>query len=210
MGECRNKDREELIIRPRTDKRRGGPKKFVMCSKWDPRQPNVHSGMEMLEGILYENRENERCFPKGSLISGCRRQKNLGEIVAPSKPVRVARAQVQDGCFPCNAPRACNLHQSGALQRVNFVCRYDGVRHFNRKTIECTTPNVTYYNLCPCRNASDYVGSTKNMKPRWSKHRYDIRNSNWTACGLTRHFGQYHTGDLETAISSLRVVLLDC
>ena len=29
-------------------------------------------------------------------------------------------------------------------------------------------------------------------------------------CGLTRHFGQYHTGDLEAAISALQVVLLDC
>jgi hypothetical protein len=77
--------------------------------------------MKMLEGILYENRDNEKCFPRGSLISGFRRQKNLGEIVAPSKPVREARAQVQGGCFPCNAPRACNLHQSGALQRVNSV-----------------------------------------------------------------------------------------
>ena len=37
----------------------------------------------------------------------------------------------------------------------------------------------------------------------------DIRNGNWTACGLTRHFGEKHQGDLEEAMSSLRVVLLD-
>ena len=48
------------------------------------------------------------------------------------------------------------------------------------------------------------------MKSRWSKHKYDIRNSNWTVCGLTRHFGQYHAGDLEAANSALQVVLLDC
>ena len=203
-------DREEMIKRPRKDKRRGGPKKFVMCSKWDPRQPNVHKGMKMLENMLYENRENEKCFPRGSIISGFRRQKNLGEIVAPSKPVRVARLPVQGGCFPCDAPRACTLHQSGALQRVNsVVSRYDGVRHFIRKRINCNSPNVIYYILCPCRNPADYVGSTKNMKSRWSKHKYELKNSNLTACGLTRHFGESHRGDMEAAIAGLQVILLD-
>ena len=47
------------------------------------------------------------------------------------------------------------------------------------------------------------------MKKRWSTHKYDIRNSNWTACGLTRHFGQHHTSNIEEAIAGLKVVLLD-
>jgi hypothetical protein len=33
------------------------------------------------------------------------------------------------------------------------------------------------------------------MKRRWSKYKFDIRNENWTACGLAAHFGQYHRGD---------------
>ena len=116
----------------------------------------------------------------------------------------------QGGCYPCNAPRACILHQSGALQRVSFVVsRYDGGRHSIRKRIDCSTPNVIYYILCPCQNPADYVGSTKSMKSRYSKHKQDIRNSNWTACGLTRHFGQNHRGDLEAAIGALQVVLVD-
>ena len=173
----------------------------MICSKWDPRQPNVHEGVKLLEEILYMNKENENCFPRGSIIAGFRRQKNLGEIIAPSKPVRKARVQVQGGCFPCNAPRACTLHQSGALQRVNFIV--------SRKRIDCSTPNLVYYILCNCNNPSDYVGSTKNMKSRWSRHKGDIRSGNWTACGLTRHFGENHQGDLEEAISALKVVLVD-
>ena len=132
---------------------------------------------------------------------------NLGEIVAPSKPVRLP---VQWGFFSCDAPRACTLHQSRALHRVNYVVsRYDGVIHFIRKRIDCNSPNVIYYIFCPCRNQSDYVGSTKNMKYRWSKHKYDIRNSNWTACGLTRHFGESPRGDMEAAIAGMQVILLD-
>ena len=117
---------------------------------------------------------------------------------------------VQGGCFPCNAPRACTLHQSGALQQVTFVVsRYDGIKHNIRKHLTCKTPNIVYYILCPCINPADYVGSSKNMKPRWSQHKKDIRNSHWTACGLTRHFGQCHRQDLEVHISRLEVTLLD-
>ena len=47
------------------------------------------------------------------------------------------------------------------------------------------------------------------MKSRFSKHKQEIRNGNWTACGLAGHFGQHHRGDLEEAISNLQVTLLD-
>ena len=36
-----------------------------------------------------------------------------------------------------------------------------------------------------------------------------MRNSNWTVCGLSRHFGQHHREDMEVAISALQVVIVD-
>ena len=211
LEDCSKVDRVELIKRPRKNKRvGGGPKKYVLCSKWDPRQPNVREGLKMMEDILYLNKENETVFPRGSLIAGFRRQKNVGEIVAPSKPQRVAVEHEEGGCSPCQAPRSCTLHQSGALQTTNHVIsRYDGQRHNIKKKVDCSTKNVVYYILCSCGHPLDYVGSTKDMKARWSKHKWDIRNENWTACGLTTHFGQYHRGDQEEAISNLKVTLLD-
>ena len=62
--------------------------------------------------------------------------------------------------------------------------------------------------MCVAAGAS-YVGSTTDMKFRWTKHKYDIRNDNWTSCGLARHFGQYHRLDRETHISRLEVTLVD-
>ena len=56
---------------------------------------------------------------------------------------------------------------------------------------------------------ASYVGSTTDMKRRWSKHKHDIRQDNWTACGLARHFGNYHRLDREAHISRLEVTLLD-
>ena len=72
-------------------------------------------------GWGFDNKEIKICFPIGSIITGFRRQRNLGEIVAPSKPKREARAAEQGGCFPFSGSRACALHQSGALQQVKFV-----------------------------------------------------------------------------------------
>ena len=47
------------------------------------------------------------------------------------------------------------------------------------------------------------------FKGRWSLHKSDIRHGRWTACGLTRHFGQHHQGNIEEAIGNLRVTLVD-
>ena len=132
-----------------------------------------------------------------SIIAGLIRQRNLGEIIAPTKPQRVAVERTDGGCFPCDAARSCTLHQSGALQQTNsIISRYDGQKHMIRERVTCSSQNVVYYILCSSGNPSDYVGSTYNMKRRWSKHKSDIRLKNWTACGLSSHFAMYHKGDI--------------
>ena len=129
MEECRGMDRKQLVRRPRKSARPNEAKKIVFVSKWDPRGPNVQQAMTVFKNLLYLDKENEKAFPKGTLMNGFRRQKNIGEIIAPSKPIRVAFQEPAGGrgCFPCNAPRSCILHESGALQSVNSIrSSYDG------------------------------------------------------------------------------------
>ena len=106
------------------------------------------------------------------------------------------------------------LHKSGTLQFVNCIkSRYDGVVHKIYKHLDCTTPNLVYHIKCVCAvggQPSCYVGSTTDMKARWSQHKSDIRHGHWTACGLTKHFGQHHRNDMEASIAKLEVTLLDC
>ena len=75
--------------------------------------------------------------------------------------------------------------------------------------VTCDSSDVVYHIGCPCANSTEYVGSTHDMKVRWSGHKSDMRCGRWTACGLTRHFQQHHQADMEQAISSLQVTLLD-
>ena len=143
-------------------------------------------------------------------MSGFRRQKNLGEIIAPSKPRRQRRQEVQTGCYPCQSPRSCTLHQSGALQVVTRVwSRHFQTWHNLPKRLQCNSPNLVYQISCMCGDQMDYIGSTKDLKGRWTKHKKDIREHRWPACGLTRHMGQFHLNDLEAASSRLQVTILD-
>ena len=138
------------------------------------------------------------------------KRRHICEIIAPALPLRAVREAEERGCFPCAAPRSCILHEAGSLQQTTqVISRYYGSRHNIPRRITCSTRNVIYYILCDCRHPTDYVGSTVDMKRRWSKHKWDIRNEKWTACGLTSHFGQHHMGDRELAISNLKVTLVD-
>ena len=208
MEEVRVKGREELLLNTTRERRRKG-RKFAMVTKYDPRAPNIGKGLKLLEEILHQNPDNIRVFPKGSIVAGFRRGRNLGEIIAPTKPRRVAREVEVGGCVACSS-RSCILHQSGALQVTRSIrSRRDGQEWQLRKRVTCDSSDVVYHIGCPCANATEYVGSTHDMKVRWSGHKSDIRGGRWTACGLTRHFQQFHQADMEHAISCLQVTLLD-
>ena len=115
MNECRQLDRSELIKKPRRSSRSDGTKSLY----------SVQSGIQGDNlRIFYIWTKKINAFPCESLISGIRMQKNVGEIITPSKAVRVARQPPVggSGCLPCNAPRSCVLHQSGALQTVKQIC----------------------------------------------------------------------------------------
>ena len=63
MGDCKKLDRLELI--KSNKKRRQESRKYVLCSKWDPRQPNIKEGLKLLEDVMYLNSENKKAFPQG-------------------------------------------------------------------------------------------------------------------------------------------------
>ena len=67
MAEARGLDREELLARPRRERRRGG-RKQVLVTTWDPRAPNIKEGLRKFEEILYQNPDNLEGFPRGSII----------------------------------------------------------------------------------------------------------------------------------------------
>jgi hypothetical protein len=214
MEEAGGLDRAELLTRPRRERRKG--RKHAMVTRWDPRAPDIQKGLQLFQALLHENPDNRRIFPRGSIIAGFRRGRNLGETIAPTQPARVARPPEEPGCGPCTS-RQCQLHQQGALQEVRSVRnRRDGQEWLIRSRLHCSTRDVVYHIHCPCDadagaglTGTDYVGSTRDMKRRWTKHMSDCRLANWANCGLTRHFERHHQQDIEGAISRLQVTIID-
>ena len=64
MEMAKNMDRNNIIKRNRNNRRRT-QKKYVLCSKWDPRQPNVREGLKLSEEVLYLSEKNKKRISKG-------------------------------------------------------------------------------------------------------------------------------------------------
>ena len=117
LEECRNVDREEFIQRPRKNKNRnGGPKKYVLCPKWDPRAPNVRDGLKLMEEVLYFNKENEKVFPGVLSLLDSEDRRMLGKWLPPPSPKGCQPLQVRRDASPamhqepvyCTRPEPCS------------------------------------------------------------------------------------------------------
>jgi hypothetical protein len=92
--------RNSLRVQEKQESKQWGKEQFVMCPKWDPCAPNVRDGLKLMEEALYFNKENEKVFPRASIIAGFRRQKNVGEMIAPTKPKMLPTVVGEKGCQP--------------------------------------------------------------------------------------------------------------
>ena len=132
-GEAR-RERENLINRPRKDKKKpSGKKTFPFVTEWDPRKPDIREAINQASEILYQDPLNEKLFPRGSIISGFRRAKNLGEIVAPTSPRREppppptppprpcgCQVPAGKGCRPCGH-KTCQIHINLATSETEKI-----------------------------------------------------------------------------------------
>ena len=113
------------MARLRRGRRRGG-RKSVLVTTWHPRAPNIKEGLKLLVERLYQSNENEEAFPRGSVIAGFRRSRNLGEVIAPTRPRRERRVG-EEGAASCATPQGLHtaLHQKQAsliLENMIFSC----------------------------------------------------------------------------------------
>ena len=205
-------NRENLIFRPRRG-RTGGQKKFVLVTEWDPRNPDIAAIIRSNKTTLYRDPLNRRLFPHGSVIAGFRRRRNLGSLVAPTRPRRQPRPPRGDGgCRPCPSNRD-QIH--AWLVTTNRVkSPWDGRIHKIYKVLTCITPNLIYYLVCtdcPGRPGvtPHYTGSSVCVKRRISAHKSDMSRGVGKDCGFCEHWATFHRGQLQD-FSKLRIYFLDC
>ena len=208
-------NRENFIFRRRRNKRKGGKKKHVLVSDWDPRAPNVANILKKHKNTLYRDPINKKLYPEGSVIAGFRRRRNLGEIVAPTNPRRRTRPRPGPGGGgggPCPRSR-CQIHKN--LIATNSVkSPWDRRSRKIYKNIICTDPNIVYYltcdESCPMGPGltAHYTGSSVNFPRRWSQHKRNMELGKGTDCNFCAHWKQYHGPDY-TDLSSVKIYFLD-
>ena len=87
VGQARE-EREDMINRPRRNKKKPGKKVFPLVTTWDPRMPNIGKIIKENLSILHRNPLNKKLFPDNSIFTGFKKRRNLGQIICPTNPRR--------------------------------------------------------------------------------------------------------------------------
>ena len=113
-----------------------------------------------------------KIFPEGSIIPSNRRLRNIGEILKPTIPNRFPQhgPPQEKGFFKCTR---CDLCKHVPQNTKSFRSPWDGRRWQIRTRITCTSDNVVYLIICTLHDNYWYVGSSDNVRRRWTKHKYD-------------------------------------
>ena len=74
--------------------------------------------------------------------------------------------------------------------------------------LTCSTPNVVYLIRCKLHKNACYVGSTKNLKLRWAKHKSDAKLKRVNKCSVAHHVNAIdHPND--TTFSYLQIFAIE-
>ncbi len=136
-----------------------------------------HKKAPNLKQILVDQRYNDR--NKASSNSGATINNNLNKEIAAEK-----------GVFFCN--KKCQMCQNNYLiPGKYFRCTVTKRQYTIKQHLNCNASNVIYLITCnSCQK--QYVGSTMNLKARFTLYKSDIRQSK-KSCTCIQHFGKVHT-----------------
>ena len=130
--------------------------------------------------LLKSSPELQEIFPSKSVFPAYRRNKNLKELLAPSRFFNRNEDQnqpVAEGCFKCDEKR-CDLSQHYLIQYTKFQSFATNRIYWIHQQLYCSSKNVMYLASCTlCRK--QYVGSTSTeIKERFRNHKSSIEINN--------------------------------
>ena len=89
----------------------------------------------------------------------------------------------ENGFFKCEK---CDLCKHIPTNTKYFKSPWDGRKWYINKHITCLSKNTIYLSVCTLHEDCWYIGSTDNIRRRWSKHKSDWKNGKRT-CTLAAH-----------------------
>ena len=156
--------------------------KHALITNFNTKTPNFQKFINNNIHILHSDPEMVKKFPPGSIKTIYRRNRNLKEILSPSRfpKIKLKETFVADYCNNCDI---CNnfIHPGSSIR-----CTATGDVYRIRGTVSCWSTYVIYCITCrKCRE--QYVGSADKFKPRIRVHKSDNKLNN-PRCGAAKHF----------------------
>ena len=167
-------DRSELLINTHS----GRPKKqgrsvYPLVIEYNPKLPSINKVLKENMNILHTDENMRNLFPIESIFWAAKRGKNLKEILAPSRFKGTRLENDNQGCF--NTDNHCDLCKY--LVTTDIITSFSTGEKFKIKNIlNCNSKNVIYCIIdlnCKLQN----VGSTLDMKSRFSAYKYHIKKN---------------------------------
>ena len=151
---------------------------------YNPILPNINSLINKYLPILPADLNLQEIFPRKSVTTVYRRQKNLKEMLAPSSYPKSVNWQVNI-ITPCNSCDICKHH---LVAEKKFTSKVTGKTYFIKGDLSCNSKNVIYLITCDkCKD--EYIGSAVDFKPRFRVQKSDIKTKK-ERCGTSRHFNE--------------------
>ena len=137
----------------------------------------------MINKYLHAYLDPEELFPRKSITTGYRRQKNFKEMLAPSSYPKSVNNRVNI-VTPCNS---CDICEHYLVAEMKFTSKIKGKTCFIKGDISCNNKSAMY--LITCDKCKDqYTGSAVDFKPCFRVHKSDIYIYEKERCGTSRCF----------------------
>ena len=162
--------------------------KIAFVTDMHPSLPNVQRIYDRFYPVIKSCPFSSKIFPRQSLISTCRKLRNLSSIVA-SNPFGIPQSPSTLRGFQKNVGCRCKVCEESFFTSLVYHQIFKDRGFQLPAPINCTAINVVYLVVCSC--GKYYVGRTEKPRLRWANHKSHVRKE-FTTCNLAKHCAHSH------------------
>ena len=164
-----------------------GPKnnqvsKIKFLKTYNPSLPKIDGIIRKHLPLLHSDDSLKKLFPANIFSTIFKRNKNLKEILAPSKYPNPKNSR-QNSITSCNK---CDICKNYMVFDRTFRCTVTGKVYYIKGEMNCESSNIIYI-VTSMKCLEQYVGSAREFKSRFRIRKSDIKTKK-DRCGTARHF----------------------
>ena len=176
--------------------------KIKFLTTYNPGLPKIDGIIRKHLPLLHSDDSLKKLFPANIFSTIFKRNKNLKEILAPSKYPNPKNSR-QNSITSCNK---CDICKNYMVFDRTFRCTVTGKVYYIKGEMNCESSNIIYLITC-MKCLEQYVGSAIKFKSRFRIHKSDIKTKK-DRCGTARHFNN-KCCDSSNPFVYLRVQLIE-